>query len=69
MKLLQILALLGQANRTTSEGMYDILREVMRRADSGINIGYAVRAMMLHIIFIQNRSLCCLVIALFGNLN
>ncbi len=68
MKLLQILALLGQANRTTSEGMYDILREVMRRADSGINIGYAVRAMM-HIIFIQNRSLCCLVIALFGNLN
>ncbi len=43
MKLLQILALLGHANQTASEGMYDILHDVMRRADSGINIGYAVR--------------------------
>ncbi len=42
MKLLQILALLGHANQTASEGMYELLRSVMRRADSGTNIGYAV---------------------------
>ncbi len=42
MKLLRILALLGRANQTASEGTYEILHVVMRRADSGTNIGYAV---------------------------
>jgi len=41
-KLLQILAHLGCANKTVSEGMYEVLHEVMRRADIGINVGYAI---------------------------
>lgn len=41
-KLLQILALLGTANKSASEGMYEVLHEVMRRADIGINVGYAI---------------------------
>lgn len=41
-KLLQILAILGTANKTASEGMYEVLHEVMRRADIGINVGYAI---------------------------
>ncbi|CAM9395079.1 unnamed protein product [Sphacelaria rigidula] len=42
MRLLRILALLGRADRATSEGMYEVLMDVMRRADTGINVGYAV---------------------------
>ena len=41
-RLLQILALLGTANKSASEGMYEVLHEVMRRADIGINVGYAI---------------------------
>jgi AP-4 complex subunit epsilon-1 len=41
-RLLKILALLGQADQTTSEGMYEVLHDVMRRADTGINVGYAI---------------------------
>ena len=41
-KLLQILSLLGTANKSASEGMYEVLHEVMRRADIGINVGYAI---------------------------
>eukprot|EP01084_Bolivina_argentea_P070780 128709_1 len=41
-KLLQILAMLGTANKSASEGMYEVLHEVMRRADIGINVGYAI---------------------------
>jgi hypothetical protein len=41
--LLQLLAILGQADQTASEGMYEVLRDVIRRADTGINVGYAVR--------------------------
>lgn len=41
-KLLQILALLGTADKSASEGMYEVLHEVMRRADIGINVGYAI---------------------------
>ncbi|CAN0028204.1 unnamed protein product [Ectocarpus sp. 6 AP-2014] len=42
MRLLRILALLGRADQATSEGMYEVLMDVMRRADTGINVGYAV---------------------------
>ncbi|KAF1335686.1 Ap-4 complex subunit epsilon, partial [Globisporangium splendens] len=41
-RLLKILALLGQADQQTSEGMYEVLHDVMRRADTGINVGYAI---------------------------
>ena len=41
-KLLQILSLLGSADKVASEGMYEVLHEVMRRADIGINVGYAI---------------------------
>uniref|UniRef100_A0AAV1VMF9 Clathrin/coatomer adaptor adaptin-like N-terminal domain-containing protein n=1 Tax=Peronospora matthiolae TaxID=2874970 RepID=A0AAV1VMF9_9STRA len=41
-RLLKILALLGQADQQTSEGMYEVLHVVMRRADTGINVGYAI---------------------------
>jgi len=42
MRLLRILGMLGYADQTASEGMYEVLMEVMRRADSGINVGYAI---------------------------
>ena len=41
-KLLKILAILGAADQTSSEGMYEVILEVMRRADTGINVGYAI---------------------------
>lgn len=41
-RLLKILAVLGQADQQTSEGMYEVLHDVMRRADTGINVGYAI---------------------------
>lgn len=40
--LLQLLAILGAADKQASEGMYEILTEVMKRADIGINVGYAI---------------------------
>ncbi|CAM9632612.1 unnamed protein product, partial [Chrysoparadoxa australica] len=42
MRLLRLLAMLGKADRAASEGMYQVLHEVMKRADNGINVGYAV---------------------------
>ncbi len=41
-KLLQVMASLGQADRVASEHMYEVLHEVMKRADVGVNIGYAI---------------------------
>lgn len=41
-RLLKILAILGQADQSASEGMYEVLHDVMRRADTGINVGYAI---------------------------
>ena len=35
MKLLRILSLLGRADQTASESMYEVLLDVMRRADTG----------------------------------
>ena len=42
MHLLRILAMLGKGDQASSEGMYEVLVDVMRRADTGINIGYAI---------------------------
>jgi AP-4 complex subunit epsilon-1 len=42
MDLLRILAVLGRGDQAASEGMYEVLVDVMRRADTGINVGYAV---------------------------
>eukprot|EP01038_Epipyxis_sp_PR26KG_P011321 gene11321-15185_t len=42
MNLLRILGLLGRGDQASSEGMYEVLIDVMRRADSGINVGYAI---------------------------
>mmetsp|Transcript_84403 Transcript_84403/g.149296 ORF Transcript_84403/g.149296 Transcript_84403/m.149296 type:complete len:951 (+) Transcript_84403:100-2952(+) len=41
-KLLSILSILGTADQKSSEHMYEILQECMRRADSGVNVGYAI---------------------------
>ncbi|CEM22902.1 unnamed protein product [Vitrella brassicaformis CCMP3155] len=41
-KLLSMLATLGHADQKASEQMYELLQEVMRRADSGVNVGYAI---------------------------
>lgn len=43
MKILEILAYLGADDKVTSEAMYDIISQVLKRADdAGINIGYAL---------------------------
>jgi hypothetical protein len=42
MHILRILAILGRGDQTGSEGMYEVLGDVMRKADTGINVGYAI---------------------------
>ena len=42
MNLLRILSFLGRGDQLSSEGMYEILVDVMKRADTGINVGYAI---------------------------
>lgn len=42
MNLLRILALLGRSDQASSEGMYEVLVDVMKRADTGITVGYAI---------------------------
>jgi len=42
LRLLRVLAHLGRADQAASEGMYEVLSDVMRRADTGINVGYAI---------------------------
>ena len=43
MKILEILSYLGADDKASSELMYDIVSQVLKRADdSGINIGYAL---------------------------
>lgn len=43
MKILEILSYLGADDKTSSEQMYEILSQVLKKADdSGINIGYAL---------------------------
>merc|ERR1719159_1193243 len=41
-KILSILGVLGASDQKASEQMYEILQEVMRRADSGVNVGFAI---------------------------
>ena len=42
-KILEILASLGADDIEASKKMYDVLREVLKKADDmGINIGYAL---------------------------
>lgn len=41
-KLLQLMAITGQDDAPRSETMYEVLHDVMKRADMGINVGYAV---------------------------
>eukprot|EP00471_Norrisiella_sphaerica_P007118 CAMPEP_0184491266 /NCGR_PEP_ID=MMETSP0113_2-20130426/19974_1 /TAXON_ID=91329 /ORGANISM="Norrisiella sphaerica, Strain BC52" /LENGTH=1192 /DNA_ID=CAMNT_0026875551 /DNA_START=119 /DNA_END=3697 /DNA_ORIENTATION=- len=42
LKLLRILGYLGDGNKEASELIYPVLKEVMKRADIGINVGYAI---------------------------
>ncbi|KAJ8609184.1 hypothetical protein CTAYLR_008415 [Chrysophaeum taylorii] len=42
LRLLRVLAHLGRADQRASEGMYEVLSDAMRRADAGINAGYAI---------------------------
>lgn len=41
-RLVRILSLLGQGDATSSSGMYEILFDTMKKADVGINAGYAI---------------------------
>lgn len=41
-KLLCILGYLGHADQKTSQLMYDVLRDIMQRSDTGVNVGYAI---------------------------
>jgi AP-4 complex subunit epsilon-1 len=41
-RLVRILSLLGQGDATSSSGMYEILFDTMKKADIGINAGYAI---------------------------
>ena len=42
MNILRILAVIGRGDQPSSEGMYEVLIDVMKRADTGINVGYAL---------------------------
>mmetsp|Transcript_36217 Transcript_36217/g.79277 ORF Transcript_36217/g.79277 Transcript_36217/m.79277 type:complete len:1063 (-) Transcript_36217:1167-4355(-) len=42
MKIVRILALLGKNDAQASNGMYEILSDCMKRADVGVNAGYAI---------------------------
>lgn len=42
MKLLQLLGVLGASDQAVSEQIYEVLLDVMRRADTGINVGFAI---------------------------
>jgi AP-4 complex subunit epsilon-1 len=42
LKLIRILSILGQGDITTSSGMYEIINDTMKKADTGINAGYAI---------------------------
>jgi AP-4 complex subunit epsilon-1 len=42
LKLVRILAILGRADAVASSGMYEIVADTLKKADSGINAGYAV---------------------------
>ena len=42
MHILRILSVLGRGDQASSEQMYEVIVDVMRRADTGINVGYAV---------------------------
>lgn len=42
MKLLQLLSVLGASEKSSSDQMYEVLHEVLKRADIGTNIGYAL---------------------------
>ena len=39
MKLVRILSLVGKGDKSSSEGMYAILADTIKRADTGINAG------------------------------
>lgn len=41
-QILRVLSKLGASDQKASEGMYEVLSEVIKRADIGINVGYAV---------------------------
>ena len=42
LKLVRILGILGQADAQASSGAYEILADTMKKADTGINAGYAI---------------------------
>ena len=60
MNLLRVLALLGKNDQASSEGMYEVLVDVMKRADTGINIGYAIgecfALSILFLVYIISRT-------------
>ena len=49
--------MLGRGDQAASEGMYEVLSEVMRKADTGINVGYAIGKKAI-ITFTRYKFLC-----------
>jgi AP-4 complex subunit epsilon-1 len=43
MKIIRVLSIVGKGDQEASEGMYEMLAETMKRADTGINAGYAIQ--------------------------
>jgi AP-4 complex subunit epsilon-1 len=42
LNLIRILGILGKADAQASSGMYEIIHDTMKKADTGINAGYAI---------------------------
>lgn len=57
--LLRILAVLGCGDQASSEQMYEVIVDVMRRADTGINVGYAIGSYLFFVVVVV-ISVCVL---------
>lgn len=51
--------MLGRGDQASSEGMYEVVVEVMKRADTGINVGYAIGKLIIsYVVTISITNQC-----------